>query len=433
MSKSSSVQPNSRFQINIDGIWRDYGADEDRILKRSYAAGEDKLVIRLRGHRYAFNFRVMHETNLQSGRVRPIRTPPWWQGSCAEEGLPSAVVPCVQIDSEVAEAVASDIATPRFGLQLAPSSSATALVQHLPEASAAAVRLSTLLGPHTQRDFPRTVRASGQKIQDLPSMALAVSRSPSPSGLSGAGRLSTPRRPRISMEASPRSSPMCKPRNASTPSVSERPTSLQSPILVASEGSPSKIHPTTPLRTSIARANLDSSPEKVVAPSSARRTPRQICPGFQVEQVWDAVAETTMPWLPRFPGMLLGSRQCAPAESQCKLVATLAAGRARSPSPPSLLALEDPAEFEEAPLHTVHLETAEEAEEAPLTTQFVVAWPVSPISLMSFAGSNAGDVFAQTTPTAMHSLGTGEASRQTQGALLSAATAEVVPLGTMRI
>merc|ERR550532_1539323 len=74
-SSSTSSLTSGRFQINIDGTWRDYGVDEDRILKKYHSRGEEKVVIHLRGRGYAFNFRLMQERNLKSGKVRSIRPP----------------------------------------------------------------------------------------------------------------------------------------------------------------------------------------------------------------------------------------------------------------------------------------------------------------------------------------------------------------------
>lgn len=63
-----------RFQIYIEDQWKDYAADEDRILKRHYKDhGQFRMM--LRGQNYEFDFAAMEQRNLDTGKVRKIRPP----------------------------------------------------------------------------------------------------------------------------------------------------------------------------------------------------------------------------------------------------------------------------------------------------------------------------------------------------------------------
>lgn len=69
-----SAERMGRFQIYIGDEWKDYAADEDRILKRHYK-DQGRFRMMLRGQNYEFDFAAMEQRNLDTGKVRKIRPP----------------------------------------------------------------------------------------------------------------------------------------------------------------------------------------------------------------------------------------------------------------------------------------------------------------------------------------------------------------------
>lgn len=65
----------AKFQIQLSGKWEDYGAEEDKILKRAFLAGFPKAKFHLRGQDYQYDFARMKQINAGTGRERDIRPP----------------------------------------------------------------------------------------------------------------------------------------------------------------------------------------------------------------------------------------------------------------------------------------------------------------------------------------------------------------------
>merc|ERR1712007_421904 len=65
------------------GDWKDYGPEEDKILKRAYMSGFPNAKFELRGQRYEYNFKRGVQKNLDSGKTREIRAPHKWQAPSA--------------------------------------------------------------------------------------------------------------------------------------------------------------------------------------------------------------------------------------------------------------------------------------------------------------------------------------------------------------
>lgn len=65
-----------KFQIKLEGQWKDYDKDEHEILKRAYLVGQPNCKFQLRGQRYEYNFKIMKQKNLDTNKVRDIRPPP---------------------------------------------------------------------------------------------------------------------------------------------------------------------------------------------------------------------------------------------------------------------------------------------------------------------------------------------------------------------
>jgi hypothetical protein len=68
----------AKFQVKLGGKWEDYGANEDKILKRAYMAGFPHATFRLRGQNYTYDFVNMRQGNDDSGKERSIRQPRRW-------------------------------------------------------------------------------------------------------------------------------------------------------------------------------------------------------------------------------------------------------------------------------------------------------------------------------------------------------------------
>jgi len=71
------------FQVKLGGDWKDYGPEEDKILKRAYMSGFPNAKFELRGQRYEYNFKSGVQKNLNSGKIREIRPPHKWQAPSA--------------------------------------------------------------------------------------------------------------------------------------------------------------------------------------------------------------------------------------------------------------------------------------------------------------------------------------------------------------
>jgi len=64
-----------KFQIKLDGHWKDYGDEEDRVLKRAYMVGNSEVKYCLRDQHYKYDFRNWKQVNESTGKTRDIRRP----------------------------------------------------------------------------------------------------------------------------------------------------------------------------------------------------------------------------------------------------------------------------------------------------------------------------------------------------------------------
>jgi len=69
----------AKFQVKLGGEWKDYGNNEDKILKRAYMAGFPTAKFCLRGQSYTYDFLKMKQINSDSGKERSIRQPRKWK------------------------------------------------------------------------------------------------------------------------------------------------------------------------------------------------------------------------------------------------------------------------------------------------------------------------------------------------------------------
>lgn len=65
----------SKWQIQLDGNWKDYEGQEDMILKRAYMTGQKNAKFALRGQNYEYNFKKMIQKNKDTKKERQIRPP----------------------------------------------------------------------------------------------------------------------------------------------------------------------------------------------------------------------------------------------------------------------------------------------------------------------------------------------------------------------
>jgi len=65
----------SSWQIKLDGGFKDYGKEEDAILKRAYMTGQKNAKFHLRGQSYEYNFKKMIQKNKETKKERQIRPP----------------------------------------------------------------------------------------------------------------------------------------------------------------------------------------------------------------------------------------------------------------------------------------------------------------------------------------------------------------------
>jgi len=65
----------SHWQIKLDGNFKDYGKEEDAILKRAYMTGQKNAKFHLRGQSYEYNFKKMIQKNNDTKKERQIRPP----------------------------------------------------------------------------------------------------------------------------------------------------------------------------------------------------------------------------------------------------------------------------------------------------------------------------------------------------------------------
>lgn len=73
-----------KFQVMLNGKWKDYGPEEDSILKRAYLVGHSKVTFNFRGQDYEYSFKDSLQKNLRKEKERKIRVPP---------GMPAPEVP----------------------------------------------------------------------------------------------------------------------------------------------------------------------------------------------------------------------------------------------------------------------------------------------------------------------------------------------------
>jgi hypothetical protein len=65
----------SKFQVMLEGNFKDYGASEDALLKRAYMLGNTEVAYDFRGQHYKYNFKDGTQYNKKTNKSRQIRKP----------------------------------------------------------------------------------------------------------------------------------------------------------------------------------------------------------------------------------------------------------------------------------------------------------------------------------------------------------------------
>jgi hypothetical protein len=78
-----------KFQVKLDGKWKDYDSEEDKILKRAYMIGNPSVEYSFRKTHYRYDFKKMQQTNVDTGKSREIRRPYGFPPPPKESILPS--------------------------------------------------------------------------------------------------------------------------------------------------------------------------------------------------------------------------------------------------------------------------------------------------------------------------------------------------------
>jgi hypothetical protein len=73
--KPDARHKESKFQVKLDGKWKDYDPEEDKILKRAYMLGNQSVEYSFRKTHYRYDFKKMRQTNVETGKSRDIRRP----------------------------------------------------------------------------------------------------------------------------------------------------------------------------------------------------------------------------------------------------------------------------------------------------------------------------------------------------------------------
>lgn len=100
MARAKSLNA-TMFQIQLNGAWTDYTADEDKILKRAYLAGFRNANYQLRGQKYAVDFRSMVQKNEKTSKERAIRPPHRWKAPPAPITTPGPTT-CIKVPPSTA-------------------------------------------------------------------------------------------------------------------------------------------------------------------------------------------------------------------------------------------------------------------------------------------------------------------------------------------
>merc|ERR1740121_2066052 len=69
------INKDSKFQVELSGEWKDYGDEEDGILKRAFLVGQPNAKFQLRGQKYEYSFGKRVQKNQGTGKERKIRPP----------------------------------------------------------------------------------------------------------------------------------------------------------------------------------------------------------------------------------------------------------------------------------------------------------------------------------------------------------------------
>lgn len=91
-----TIDKTSKWQVQLAGDFKDYGDQEDMILKRAFLVGQPHAKFSLRGQDYLYDFRKMLQKNEHTGKSRSIRQP-WKMTAPPQPILPPGPMTVIQI------------------------------------------------------------------------------------------------------------------------------------------------------------------------------------------------------------------------------------------------------------------------------------------------------------------------------------------------
>merc|ERR1740138_561122 len=97
--KPDARHKESRFQVKLDGKWKDYDLEEDKILKRAYMIGNQSVEYSFRKTHYRYDFKEMRQINVESGKSREIRRPYGFPPPPKASLLPTGPMVIVKVQS----------------------------------------------------------------------------------------------------------------------------------------------------------------------------------------------------------------------------------------------------------------------------------------------------------------------------------------------
>ena len=86
----------SKFQVKLEGVFRDYETQEDKVVKRAFMTGFKHADFQFRGQKYKYDFSNMTQTNLGTGKSRDIRPPHGWKAP-TKQLVPKGKTMCLTI------------------------------------------------------------------------------------------------------------------------------------------------------------------------------------------------------------------------------------------------------------------------------------------------------------------------------------------------
>lgn len=89
--------PTSHFQVKLGGDFKNYEADEDKMLKRAYLSGAPNAKYSVRGQKYEVNFQKSTQKNSSTSKEREIRPPFKWKPPAGGQLVKTGPTMCIKV------------------------------------------------------------------------------------------------------------------------------------------------------------------------------------------------------------------------------------------------------------------------------------------------------------------------------------------------